>query len=166
MQLLQGIDRGVAALHGGNALSGSLPGGTVILANNTNNGFGVGPSYLEGYFTTAVHEVGHALGLQHTWTGSAMSQDVLRNTSRARPFDYDDVAAINEFLTWTVDPIGQILSASIAIVTLARIDPIITLFAVLPLGFILLFVGFTAGVAGLFLGIIGTASYYSLKRKK
>jgi hypothetical protein len=34
------------------------------------------------------------------------------------------------------------------------------------LGFILLFVGFTAGVAGLFLGIIGTASYYSLKRKK
>jgi uncharacterized protein (TIGR03437 family) len=67
--------------------------GTVILANNTNNG--AGPSYLEGFYTTAVHEVGHALGLQHTWTGSAMSQGVLRNTSRAKPFDADDVAAIN-----------------------------------------------------------------------
>ncbi len=67
--------------------------GTVILANNTNNG--AGPSYLEAFYTTAVHEVGHALGLQHTWTGSAMSQGVLRNTSRAKPFDADDVAAIN-----------------------------------------------------------------------
>jgi hypothetical protein len=34
------------------------------------------------------------------------------------------------------------------------------------LGLILLFVGFAAGVAGLFMGIIGTASYYSIKRKK
>jgi hypothetical protein len=67
--------------------------GIVILSNDT--GKGAGPSYLENFFTTAVHEVGHALGLQHTWTGSAMSQDVLRNTSRARPFDFDDVAAIN-----------------------------------------------------------------------
>ena len=67
--------------------------GTVILANNTNDG--AGPSYLEAFYTTAVHEVGHALGLQHTWTGSAMSQGVLRNTSRAKPFDADDVAAIN-----------------------------------------------------------------------
>ncbi len=67
--------------------------GTVILSNNTV--LGAGPSYLEKFFTTTVHEVGHSLGLQHTWTGSAMSQDVLRNTSRARPFDADDVAAIN-----------------------------------------------------------------------
>jgi uncharacterized protein (TIGR03437 family) len=69
--------------------------GTVILSNNTNVDKGAGPSYLEGFFTTAVHEVGHALGLQHTWTGSAMSQDVIRNTSRARPLDADDIAAFS-----------------------------------------------------------------------
>jgi ATP-binding cassette, subfamily B, bacterial len=55
----------------------------------------------------------------------------------------DDVANINQFLTWTVDPFGQVLSAVIAIVTLARIDPIITLFAFLPLGLILAFVNLT-----------------------
>jgi hypothetical protein len=66
---------------------------TVILTSNTNTG--PGQSYLEGYFTTAVHEIGHALGLQHTWTGAAMSQDVIRNTSRARPIDADDIASLS-----------------------------------------------------------------------
>lgn len=65
----------------------------VILTNNTAQL--PGPSYLEGFFTTAVHEIGHALGLQHTWTAAAMSQGVIRNTSRARPIDADDIAGLS-----------------------------------------------------------------------
>jgi uncharacterized protein (TIGR03437 family) len=66
----------------------------VKLTNNTASL--PGPSYLEMFFTTAVHEFGHALGMQHTWTSSAMSQDVVRNTSRARPLDADDIAGFLE----------------------------------------------------------------------
>lgn len=80
--------------------------GLVILTNNTTSqsDYGPGPSYLEEYYTTAVHELGHALGLQHTWTAAAMSQDVIRNTSRSRPVDADDIAAISELygnVNWT-----------------------------------------------------------------
>jgi hypothetical protein len=83
-------------LNGPNGPFVAISRSTVILTNNTADTEG-GPfqSYLEGYFTTVVHEIGHALGLQHTWTGAAMSQDVIRNTSRARPIDADDIAALS-----------------------------------------------------------------------
>lgn len=81
-------------LNGPNGPFVPITRSTVILTNNTANTEGQPfQSYLEGYFTTVVHEIGHALGLQHTWTGAAMSQDVIRNTSRARPIDADDEAA-------------------------------------------------------------------------
>lgn len=54
-----------------------------------------GPSYNQSFLLTTVHEMGHALGLQHTFTASAMSQDTIRATTLARPVDNDDVAGIS-----------------------------------------------------------------------
>jgi len=68
--------------------------GLVMLTRDTSNPSGPGASYTEKFFTTAVHEIGHSLGLQHTWTSSAMSQDIIRNTSRARAVDADDIASL------------------------------------------------------------------------
>ena len=44
----------------------------------------------------------------------------------------NDVQYIYEFLTWTLDPVGQAAVLVVALVVLARIDPLITLVGVLP----------------------------------
>ncbi|HKE23751.1 MAG TPA: matrixin family metalloprotease [Bryobacteraceae bacterium] len=67
---------------------------TILLTTDTSQL--PGPTYREMFFTTAVHELGHALGLQHTWTGAAMTPSIAgSNTTRARPIDADDIAALS-----------------------------------------------------------------------
>ncbi len=53
------------------------------------------PSFSEGFSGTLVHEFGHALGLQHSTTSSAMSTSITRAVTKSRPLADDDKAGIS-----------------------------------------------------------------------
>jgi len=53
-------------------------------------------SFTEAFFLTVAHEMGHALGLQHTFTASLMTTEYEgRATSLAAPLTADDIAGIS-----------------------------------------------------------------------
>jgi hypothetical protein len=49
----------------------------------------------ERFYLTVVHELGHTLGLQHSWTSGVMSTEVTRASTKASPLGPDDVAGIS-----------------------------------------------------------------------
>lgn len=67
---------------------------TITLRRNMTSPNPMG-SYDDVFFTTVVHEFGHALGLQHTLTSGAMSTIYTSATTKAAPLSPDDIAGIS-----------------------------------------------------------------------
>ncbi len=65
------------------------------------------PSYSELFYTTVVHEFGHALGLQHSLVSGAMATSVTRATIKGNPLSADDIAGVSQLY-----PAGNFLATT------------------------------------------------------
>ena len=65
------------------------------LAAAQGGGFVEFETFDEMFFGTLVHEFGHTLGLQHSFTSGAMSTLTTRGTTKARPLTADDTAGLS-----------------------------------------------------------------------
>jgi Matrixin len=72
----------------------------------------------DAFFMTLVHEFGHTLGLQHTFTSATMSTAITRATTRGAPLAADDVTGISllypagGYAASTGSISGQVISAA------------------------------------------------------
>ncbi|HEV2199349.1 MAG TPA: matrixin family metalloprotease [Bryobacteraceae bacterium] len=76
-------------------------------------------SYTDSFFLTAVHEFGHAVGLQHSMTSAVMSTAITRATMRGAPLAADDIASVS--LLYPVAGYAASTGTITGIVTLAGV---------------------------------------------
>lgn len=89
------------------------------------------PSYTESFFTVLVHEFGHTLGLQHTFTSGVMATPITQAATKARPLSGDDIAGLSllyptpQFLASTGAIAGRVTlnSAGVNLASVVAITP-------------------------------------------